>query len=237
VLSVVIPAWNEAKNLGRYPAELLPVLETVGMPFEVLIVDDGSRDDTARLAVGLGEWARVVRHERNRGLAAALRTGFEAARGELVVTLDADLTFAPWLIPKLVERFKVGDVDVVSGSPKLAGYGHDIPSYRVWVSHAATAVYSSLLGQSVTAVSPILRLYRTADLQNLDLSSAGFEINAEILYCLIRRGKRVAEIPAPLTQRIHGQSSLNYRREMVRHLKLVRRMVNWRLANYLHARA
>jgi dolichol-phosphate mannosyltransferase len=237
LLSVVIPAWNEAKNLGRYPTELLPVLESLGMPFEVLVVDDGSRDDTARLATGLGEWARVVRHDRNMGLAAALRTGFAAARGELIVTLDADLTFAPTLIPKLLERFQVGDVDVVSGSPKLAGYGDDIPSYRVWVSHAATAVYSGLLGQSVTAVSPILRLYRTSDLQHLDLSSAGFEINAEILYCLIRRGKRVAEIPAPLTQRIHGQSSLNYRREMLRHLKLVRRMVNWRLANYLHARA
>jgi dolichol-phosphate mannosyltransferase len=237
LLSVVIPAWNEAKNLSRYPKELLPVLETIGMPFEVVIVDDGSRDDTSRLGAGLGAWARVVRHERNQGLAAALRTGFAAAKGSLLVTLDADLTFAPALIPKLLERFQVGDADIVSGSPKLAGYGDDIPSYRVWVSHAATAVYSNLLGQRVTAVSPILRLYRTADLQNLELSSAGFEINAEILYCLIRRGKRVAEIPAPLSQRIHGQSSLRYRREMVRHLKLVRRMVNWRLANYLHARA
>lgn len=237
MLSVVIPAWNEAKNVGRYPAELLPVLQTIDMPFEVVIVDDGSRDDTARLAEELGDWVRVVRHERNRGLAAALRTGFAAARGELLVTLDADLTFAPDLIPKLLERFQAGDVDIVSGSPKLAGFGDEIPTYRVLVSHAATAVYSNLLGQHVTAVSPILRLYRTADLQGLELCSAGFEINAEILYCLIRRGKRVAEIPAPLTQRIHGQSSLNYRREMLRHLKLVRRMVNWRLANYLNARA
>jgi dolichol-phosphate mannosyltransferase len=229
LLTIVVPAWNEADNLRRYSSELLPVLERLQMPYEVVIVDDGSTDDTRRIAEAMGPAVRVVSHEQNRGLGAAIRTGFAAARGELVVTLDADLTFSPLLIGQLLERFQRGDVDVVTGSPKLAGYGEDIPSYRIVISRVATLVYSTILGTWVTAVSPIFRLYRRDDLNELDLKSVGFDINAEILFALLKKGKRLAEIPAPLTQRIHGQSRLNYRKEIVRHLRLSARMAAWRL--------
>jgi len=229
LLTIVVPAWNEADNLRRYSSELLPVLEKLQMPYEVVIVDDGSTDDTRRIAEAMGPAVRVVSHEQNRGLGAAIRTGFAAARGELVVTLDADLTFSPLLIGQLLERFQRGDVDVVTGSPKLAGYGEDIPSYRIVISRVATLVYSTILGTWVTAVSPIFRLYRRDDLNELGLKSVGFDINAEILFALLKKGKRLAEIPAPLTQRIHGQSRLNYRKEIVRHLRLSARMAAWRL--------
>jgi len=85
------------------------------------------------------------------------------------------------------------------------------------------------LGTHVTSVSPILRLYRRQDLLDLDLRAVGFDINAEILFGLVRNKKRVAEIPAPLTQRIHGTSNLNYGREMRRHLRLVLRMLKWKM--------
>jgi dolichol-phosphate mannosyltransferase len=144
--------------------------------------------------------------------------------------MDTDLTFAPSLIGDLLERFDRGDVDVVSGSPKLAGFGADIPSYRVVISKLSTVIYSALLGRQVTTVSPILRLYRRRDLVDLPLQANGFEINAEILFALIQRGARIAEVPAPLTQRLHGESKLDYPREIRRHLRLVRRMAAWRVA-------
>ena len=97
------------------------------------------------------------------------------------------------------------------------------------ISRVATLVYSTILGTWVTAVSPIFRLYRRDDLNELGLKSVGFDINAEILFALLKKGKRLAEIPAPLTQRIHGQSRLNYRKEIVRHLRLSARMAAWRL--------
>ena len=228
-LSIVFPAFNEAANLARFPEEVIPVLEVLGRSYEVVIVDDGSADDTATVAAGLGGHVRLVKHERNQGLGAALRTGFQAAQGDLVITADTDLTFSPTLIPALLERFDQGDVDVVSGSPKLAGYAKEIPSYRIFVSGMSTAVYTVLLGTKVTAVSPIFRLYRRQDLLALDLHAVGFDINAEILFGLVRHQKRVAEIPAPLTQRIHGTSNLNYRREMQRHMKLVLRMLRWKV--------
>ena len=90
LLTVVVPAWNEAENLKRYRAELLPVLGELDIPVEVVIVDDGSTDDTLVVARALGEPVRVVPHQRNQGLGAAVRTGIAAARGDLVVTIHAD---------------------------------------------------------------------------------------------------------------------------------------------------
>jgi len=225
MISFVFPAFNEGENLKRFSNEVLPVFNALGEPYEIVIVDDGSTDDTASVAGAIGGPVRLVRHERNQGLGAAIRTGIREAHGEIVITMDSDLTFAPSLVKDLLARFKQGDVDVVSGSPKLAGYGKDIPSYRVFISHAATLVYSLIMGAKVTAVSPIFRLYKREMLQDLPIQATGFDINAEILFYLIRKGARIAEIPAPLTQRIHGESKLNYRKEMIRHFRLLRRMV------------
>lgn len=238
MISFVFPAYNEAENLRRFPAEVFPVFRALGKPFEVVIVDDGSKDDTQAVARGLQETepaVRVVPHERNMGLGAAVKTGIREARGDLIVTLDSDLTFAPALVQQLLARFERGDVDVVSGSPKLAGFDKDIPAYRVAMSVAATVVYSVALGRRITAVSPILRLYRAADVKALDLKTDGFDINAEILFKLVQRRCRIAEIPAPLTVRIHGESKLVYSREIRRHLKLVATMLRWRVAGLVPA--
>lgn len=225
MISIVFPAFNEAENIRRFQTEVLPEFMKLGMPFEIIIVDDGSSDETASIASSLGQSVRCVKHDRNRGLGAAIRTGIAEAKGDLVVTMDTDLTFAPSLVAKLLKRFQMGDVDVVSGSPKLAGYGKDIPSYRIFVSHVATIIYQLVMGAKITAVSPILRLYKRDQLLELPLQSTGFDINAEILFYLIRNNRKIAEIPAPLTQRIHGESKLNYGKEMRRHLRLLKRMI------------
>ncbi len=229
MISFVFPAFNEAENLRRFPSEVFPIFNTLNESYEIVVVDDGSIDDTNAVASSLGGPVRVIAHTKNQGLGAALRTGIREARGDIVITMDTDLTFAPELVSRLLERFRKGDVDAVSGSPKLAGYGNDIPSYRVFIGKVSTVVYSLLLGSRITAVTPIFRLYKREDLAHLPLQATGFDINAEILFHLIQRGKRIAEVPAPLTQRIHGESKLDYPKEMKRHLRLVRRMLAWRL--------
>jgi dolichol-phosphate mannosyltransferase len=229
MISFVFPAFNEAENLRRFPAEAFPEFDRLGQDYEVVIVDDGSTDDTADVVRSLGSRVRLVQHDRNRGLGAAVRTGIDAAQGDLVITMDSDLTFAPSDVHRLLERYKKGDVDVVSGSPKLAGYGKEIPSYRVLIGKVSTIVYSLIFGSKITAVTPIFRLYQKRDLDELKLQATGFDINAEILFQLVQNGKRVAEIPTMLTQRIHGESKLDYKREMKRHLRLVWRMIKMRL--------
>lgn len=229
-LSIVVPAYNESGAIEGYPDELLAPLDALGRSYEVIVVDDGSKDGTAERAGAIGDPVRVVPHPRNLGLSAAVQTGLREARAPLVVTLDADLTFSPTLISALLERFDQGDVDVVSGSPKLAGYDPSIARWRVWISKGAGKVYAWVLGQDITSVSPILRLYRTEHVQELlPVRAEGFEINAELLFELVRRGRRISEIPAPLGKRQEGTSSLNYRREVPRHLRLLGRMVCWRV--------
>ena len=163
------------------------------------------------------------------GMGAAIRTGIQAARGELVITMDTDLTFAPELVARLLERFKQGDVDVVSGSPKMAGYDQDIPKYRVAISYLASLIYAAVLGAYVRDVSPIFRLYKREQLLQLPLLTSRFDINAEILFFLIQDHRKIVEVPAPLTQRIHGESKLDYKKEIIRHLRLIWRMLKLRL--------
>ena len=220
-ISFVFPAFNEEENLRRFPSEVFPVFDRLNVPYEIVIVDDGSSDRTAEIAAGLGERVKLAKHPQNKGLGAAVRTGIQVAQGDLVITMDSDLTFAPSDVSVLLERYEKGDVDIVSGSPKLAGYGADIPSYRLFIAKCASIVYSILFGGKLTTVTPIFRLYQKKDLNDLRLESTGFDINAEILFQLMQNGKRVAEVPTALTQRIHGESKLNYVKEMKRHLRLI----------------
>lgn len=229
MISFIFPAFNEAENLKRFPQEVIPVFNALGEEYEILIIDDGSSDDTAQVAAALPAPVKLIRHEKNMGMGAAIRTGIKAARGELIVTMDTDLTFAPALVSRLLERFKQGDVDVVSGSPKMAGYDKDIPKYRVAISYLASLIYAAVLGAYVRDVSPIFRLYKREQLLQLPLLASRFDINAEILFFLIQDHRKIAEVPAPLTQRIHGESKLDYKKEIIRHLRLIWRMLKLRL--------
>lgn len=116
-LSVVLPVYNEAENILPLFEELMPVLEATGRSFEIIAVDDGSRDDSfARLkSVAEGDArVRVVRLRRNFGQTAAFTAAFDRAQGEVIITMDADLQNPPADIPKLLAKIDEG-YDVVSG--------------------------------------------------------------------------------------------------------------------------
>ena len=116
-VSVVVPAYNEAESLPELQRELTSALEALGQPWEVLYVDDGSRDGTDRAIEALAAADSRVRGlslRRNFGKSAALATGFRAARGELVVTMDADLQDDPAELPRMIAELE-GGYDLVSG--------------------------------------------------------------------------------------------------------------------------
>lgn len=233
-LSVIIPCFNEEQNVPRYSQELWPVLESLGLSFEVVIVDDGSKDGTVGAVEALGKKeARLARHEVNQGLGAAVRTGITTATGERLVILDGDLTFHPKLIARLLEGSAQNpEADFIIGSPNLGGYGVGIPAWRLAISKIANFIYYILLGKPITSINQIFRLYKTADLQALPLGAVGFDINAEILFKLVFRGKRFFEVPAELTNRLLGVSKLNYAREIRRHMVLIFKILKWKFFGF-----
>lgn len=225
MLSLVIPCHNEEESVARYPGELFPTLEALGVGYEVVAVDDGSTDGTAKALEGLR--VKLVRHPRCKGLGAALRSGFEAASGEWICVLDADLTFHPAQIRGLILCQKATGADMVAGSPflkkeGLAGvaWSRRLPSWLV------NAFYRGLLDPRLTSYTPIFRLYRASILKALPLKSEGFEINAEIAAGFVRAKRACAEIPAFLTVRQEGRSKLSGLRELSRHARLVLRLLS-----------
>lgn len=226
-LSVIVPCFNEAENIALFPKTLFPPLDRLGLTYDVVAVDDGSRDRTVealKTLVAEGRPVTVLRHEVNRGLGAAVRTAIAAAKGDWAVVLDADMTFDPGQIESLWKAQLRTGADCVIGSPALGSFG-SVPWARRMPSKILNGVYRLLFSRSVVSFTPIFRIYRTSLLRQLELRSEGFEINAEAVVLLIRKGGRVAEVPATLGERAHGVSKLRRFHELKRHLRLIARLL------------
>lgn len=229
MISIIIPLFNERENVIHYPSDLFPVIDDIGRRtgtvFEFIFVDDGSRDDTVeRLAEVANPRpdVRILRHPRNRGMGEAIRTGLSACRGDQVITMDADLTFRPADVERLIEAYRATQADCVSGSPYLGrGLMEEVTLFRLATSRSVNFLYRLLLGGGITCVSPIFRLYRRSVLGELNITSRNFEINAEIISKLLISGKKVVEVPVPLLARRHGSSKINLGKEARNYLVLL----------------
>jgi dolichol-phosphate mannosyltransferase len=230
-LTIVLPCCNEEENVALWERELLPRLAALSIPVECIVVDDGSRDRTHDVATALAARdgrVRVLRHDGNRGLGAAVRSALAVATGEAILTLDADLTFSPELIPVMIGAL-TPDVGCVCASPFLGGF-HGVGLLRRILSAGVNLIYRGVLGRKITAVSSICRLYRTSDLNKISLNSTSFDINAEIIFRLLQAGVRVVEVPAVLGTRRFGTSKISTAREIRNHLRMFLRIAAWRIA-------
>lgn len=240
MISIIFPLYNERDNVIRYPADLFPILDTIakktGERFEFIFVDDGSSDDTVEQVKALAMSRpdiKILVHQKNSGMGTAIVTGLGSSLGELVITMDADLTFRPADVEKLIEKYQETNADCVSGSPYLEkGHLMEVTPFRLLMSKTINFLYRVLLKSSITCVSPIFRLYRRSVLTELDISSRNFEINAEIMSKLLIGGKKVVEVPVPLLKRKYGKSNINLKKEMKNYLLLLYRIFK---TKYLHS--
>lgn len=202
----------------------------MGVAYEVVIVDDGSNDDTAAKAGELlmkRKDVRVVTLSPNRGMGGAIRAGIAEARGEWIATLDADLTFPPAALKDMLAAGIAAKADLVAGSPYLrAGDMAGVSWVRALPSLMINALYRGLFSMRLTAYTPVLRLYRSGFVKKLEISSTGFEINAEIAARATIERRVVAEVPAPLLARTAGVSKLQRGRELKSHLRLIGRLLS-----------
>jgi len=223
VVSVVVPMYNEVENARETLAAIAAALEAQDLPFEILPVDDGSTDGTMReLAACAEEDPRVrpVGYSANRGRGYALRKGFAAVRGDIVASMDADLSYTTdHLIGMVRILLDDADADVVLASPYMPGGSvEDVPFMRLALSRAGNAVLRRALPQPVFTSTGIVRAYRRGVLESLDLESDGKEIHLEILSEVMALGYRIVEMPAVLRTRRKGSSKFRPRATVMSHL-------------------
>jgi glycosyltransferase involved in cell wall biosynthesis len=199
-LSVVIPVYNEEENLAHLWPELRAVLEGLGSSFEVIFVDDGSRDRSAEIIRGFRDAdrrVRLVRLKANAGETAATDAGFKAARGRYVVTMDADLQNDPHDIPNLLSHLE--QWDAVTGWRVR----RDDPLVRRASSRIANRIRNALSDESIRDSGCTFRAFRRECLRTLTLYR-GFH---RFIPTLLRmRGYRVLEVPVNHRPRRFGRS-------------------------------
>jgi glycosyltransferase involved in cell wall biosynthesis len=201
-ISVIVPALNEARNLPH----VLPHIP--GHVLEVLLVDGSSTDDTVAVAIELMPSIRVVQQE-GRGKGAALRTGFSAARGDIIVMLDADGSTDPREIPAFVHALTVGGADFVKGSRFMRGGGTaDMPLHRRLGNGAFVLMVRLLFGGGYTDLCYGYSAFWRRVVPLLGLDADGFEIETMMNVRALKVGLKVAEVPSFEAPRVHGVGRL-----------------------------
>jgi glycosyltransferase involved in cell wall biosynthesis len=187
-LSLVLPARDEAPSIGESLERARAVLGRLTKEYEILVVDDGSRDATAEIAARFPE-ARLLRHPSGRGYGAALRTGLAAARMEWVAFTDADLQFELAELERLLAVAEDADLVIGVRAPRRD------PLRRRLLGLGWNALVRALLGLPVRDVNCAFKLLRRTAVADLELRSSGAAINAELLARAAARGLRLREVP------------------------------------------
>jgi glycosyltransferase involved in cell wall biosynthesis len=188
-VSFLIPAYNEAATIG----EVLERIASLGLDAQVIVVDDGSRDETAAIAERHG--ATVIR-QANAGKGAALRAGIPLIDGEIAVIQDADMEYDPLEVPKLIAPIEDGVADVVYGS-RLSG-GMPQRAYMFWHlvgNRFLSLVTGILFNTTLSDMETGYKAFRADVLKSLDLKQSGFGIEPEITGKICKRNLRIYELP------------------------------------------
>ena len=203
-MSVLIPAYNEAAIIERTLSTVRDHLSarSDSYTWEILVVDDGSTDGTGALADAFAagdERVRVLHHRTNFGLGQALRYGFAQARGDVVVTLDADLTYSVDHIDRLLDAFNETGAKIVVASPYAHGGATTrVPFRRLLPSRVANVLLAAASNAHISTYTGMVRAYDTRLLRSLNVRAMGMDVNSEILRQAQILRARIVEIPAHL---------------------------------------
>ena len=213
ILSVVIPAYNEENGIKEIAERVLavgPALKKAGVEhLELLVVDDGSKDRTAEVAESI-PGVSLIRHPKNKGYGAALKTGFSKASGELIGFLDADGTYPPEYFPQLCESALNGS-DLVIGS-RMAGTDSKMPVTRR-VGNFFFANLLSILGrQKVTDSASGMRVFKREILEHIYPLPDGLNLTPVMSTRALHEGIKIVEVPIPYSERV-GRSKLSVIRD------------------------
>ncbi|MEK9175497.1 MAG: glycosyltransferase family 2 protein [Patescibacteria group bacterium] len=203
MISVVIPVYNEEKNVKPLHNELISIFDTLNLPFEIIFINDGSIDGTLD---GLKQLhpVRIINFQKCFGQTAAFNAGFKAAKGKTIITMDGDMQNDPHDIPRLLEKFNEG-YDVVCG---WRNKRKDVFMKRFF-SRGARVIRRILLEDNLHDAGCSLRVYKKDALENLDIYG---EMHRFIAPILVLRGFKVTEVKINHRPRIHGTTKYDWKR-------------------------
>lgn len=222
-VSIVIPCLNEAGNAALYEKTLFEHLDSASFESEVIFSDGGSTDGTAGIIGGIAArrpGVRLLGTEKFSSFSESLARALPACRGKYIVFLEADLSFSPADIQKLLVAAKRGGCDCVCGSPFLGSFeGPDF--FRNILTRSANLLLRVRFGRAVTSYTQIFKLFRASALRTLDFENKGFTIDAELTAKCLARGFKVAEVPVTMKARTSGRSKLRALPETLACLRLI----------------
>lgn len=218
VISVIIPAYNEEKTIGIVIEETAQVMDTLGLPYEIIVVDDGSTDRTKEMASRYK--VTILSNGQNHGKGYALRRGFQHAQGDIIVTIDADGSHKPKEILELINPLFNG-IDITAGS-RFLGDGKDHTSkLHMLGNHLINATIMVLTRKLVTDSQTGLRAFKREFLKKISLESCGYEIETEITVKGLKNGFKFQEIPISCRKREYSISKLRILSDGVRIFKTI----------------
>lgn len=205
-ISVILPAYNEEENIEETVNRAIAALESIDCNYEIVVIDDGSRDNTGKIADRLSETnknVRVIHHFPNEGYAIALKLGFESARSELIFYTDSDNQFDLREIEKLL--FYVEGADIVIGYR----IKRKDTFLRIFVSKVYNFLIRSTFKLKVRDIDCAFKLFRCSVFNTIAIDSKGFLFDTEILVKSRKEGLKVKEIGVSHLSRLKGQSTVS----------------------------
>ena len=204
-ISVIIPAYNEEKTIGAVVSETISTMDNLCVPYEIIVVNDGSLDKTGMVASAFK--ATVISNDRNRGKGYSLRHALRVASGNIVVTMDSDGEHKASEIPGLIEPLYNG-TDVVVGSRFLGQNAYVTSKLNQIGNWFFNFAIMSLTGRRVTDSQTGFRAIKKEVIDALNLESDGYEIETEITMKSFRSGFVLQEKPICIERRKYGQSRI-----------------------------
>ena len=198
-LSIIIPVYNE-KNTVR---ELVERVQAMNMAYEIVIVDDGSKDGTRDILAELDgkEKVRVILHEKNQGKGAAVRTGIQSAKGDVMLIQDADLEYDPREYPNLLKPIEEDKADVVYGSRFLGEPHRAILFWNMVANKLLTLMTNILYNNILSDMETGYKVFKREVTENMIIRSKRFNFEPEFTAKVLKRKYRIFEVPITFNPR------------------------------------
>lgn len=202
-LSVIIPVYNEVESIQ----EIVKRVKQTGLAWEIILVDDGSQDGTRDLLKEMNgeDNVRVILHESNQGKGAAVRTGFDAARGDVLLIQDADLEYDPRDYPTLLKPLEEGIADVVYGSRFLGGPRRVVMFWHMVANYLLTFMTNILYNTILSDMETGYKVFRRKVIEGMPLYAKRFDFEPEFTAKVLKRKYRIFEVPITFNPRDYSE--------------------------------